>query len=594
MAHRTNSTSARAGLHPLVSLIRKFTQFAGRRGMLALVYIALGAVFESFGLLLLVPLLSLVLGGGTGPAFFRKAMARLFVFLGATSTFGKLAWLMGGFCVLMVIRGVIVTLRERSVMALQIGFIENLRGEIATALAGAGWDKVLRLRHARVLNAMGSDIQRIAMAANYTLHSCVAVAILAAQCVLSFALSPLLALFSFALLIAGAVAMVPVLRRSRAMGSFVGGAQLALLDGTGQFLNGLKLAVSQSLQGGFVREFRATLGELTARQLRYSNRQQIGRNALTTVAAVVGAAVFLVGYGALGLAPSVLLTFLVVIGRMSVPATLIQQGFQQLALGLPAYESIAGLLCELAPGELPEDASNRRPPDGPIVFESVSFQHPQADSDAGHGVIAIDLTLQPGSVLGFAGISGAGKTTFADLLVGLLRPQSGRITVGGRLLDETVLPGWRNTLSYISQDPFLFHDTVRRNLLWARPRASESEMWDALALAGADSIVRAMDGGLDAVVGERGTLVSGGERQRIALARAILRKPTLLVMDEATNAIDVDAERVVVQRVLALRPRPTIVMIAHRAEALALCDRVVRISGGRLTDDGREAAPAAT
>ncbi len=109
-------------------------------------------------------------------------------------------------------------------------------------------------------------------------------------------------------------------------------------------------------------------------------------------------------------------------------------------------------------------------------------------------------------------------------------------------------------------------------------------MWQALSLADADGIVRRMDGGLDAVVGERGTLVSGGERQRIAIARAVLRKPGLLLMDEATSAIDVTGERSLLERLRHTYPRLTIVMIAHRNESLSLCDRIVRMEDGRLID----------
>jgi ATP-binding cassette subfamily C protein len=145
-----------------------------------------------------------------------------------------------------------------------------------------------------------------------------------------------------------------------------------------------------------------------------------------------------------------------------------------------------------------------------------------------------------------------------------------------------VLAGWREGVSYVSQDPFLFHDTVRRNLAWANPRASEAEMWSALALADAETLVRRMDKGLDSLVGERGALVSGGERQRIALARAVLRRPRLLVLDEATNAIDIPTEQVLLERLAALSPAPTIVMIAHRPESLAQCSVVIRLDAGRL------------
>lgn len=181
----------------------------------------------------------------------------------------------------------------------------------------------------------------------------------------------------------------------------------------------------------------------------------------------------------------------------------------------------------------------------------------------------LSLTIAAGELVGIAGPSGAGKTTFADLVVG-----------PGLTLDGAALAAWRDGIGYISQDPFLFHDTVRRNLAWANPQASEQEMWQALA--DADAIVRRMDDGLDTMLGERGTLVSGGERQRLALARAILRKPRLLVLDEATNAIDVQGEHVLLTRRQALKPRLMIVVIAHRPETLMRCGRVIRMEEGRI------------
>jgi ATP-binding cassette subfamily C protein len=585
MATPTDPASARAGGRAFLALVRKIANFAGAKGLLALVYIGLGAVFESVGLILVIPLLAVVTDHGNGQGRLQRAIAEAFGAVGATTPTRQLSLLLGGFGLLMVVRGVVVVVRDRTVNALQIGFAEHLRDEIAVALAHAGWDRVLRLRHARILNILGTDIQRLTMASHSLLQSCIALVILLAQCILSFALSPVLALFSLALLAVGAVAMFPVLRRARDMGRHINLANLSMLDSTTQFLSGLKLALSQDLQEGFLAELRSTMRDTRTHQMRYYSRQSAGRVALTTISAVVGAAVFLVGYTVLGLSAPILIAFLLVVGRMSGPAMMIQQGFQQMAQGLPAFETIEELLHEIARDVPATGPVPRRVLEGAIAFDAVTFQHPHTDEVQSHGVRAIDLVILPGSVVGIAGASGAGKTTMADLLVGLLRPQTGRIAVGALPLDDATLPSWRAQLAYVSQDPFLFHDTVRRNLLWARPDAEESDLWAALTLTGADGVVRRLDGGLDSLVGERGALLSGGERQRIALARALLRRPKLLVMDEATNAIDIDGERALLERIVGMRPRPTIVIIAHRAETLALCDRVVHMRDGRLFDD---------
>ena len=146
---------------------------------------------------------------------------------------------------------------------------------------------------------------------------------------------------------------------------------------------------------------------------------------------------------------------------------------------------------------------------------------------------------------------------------------------------------WRNAVSYVAQDPYLFHDTIRRNLLWAAPEANEAAIWHVLCMVGAENIVRNMSQGLDAVVGERGGLLSGGERQRLCLARAMLRRPHLLVLDEATSAIDIEGENALLDRLLRATPRPTIVMIAHRIESLRHCQRVLLFDRGTVVSEGR-------
>ena len=439
---------------------------------------------------------------------------------------------------------------------------------------------------------MSGDIQRVSTGANFLMQTTVSIVMLTAQCVLAFLLAPALSLVAFALLAVIGLALIPMVRRSQRLGEYVTGANLTLLDSATQFLGGLKLAISQNLQGSFTSEFRETLRGLTERQVDNVRQRTLARLAINLLSSAVGAAILLIGFGWLHVPAALLITLLLIISRMGGPVGQIQQGLQQVALALPAYDKVVELKAELAAvGEPRPRALGAAFPDGAIAFEDVTFLHP-SDGGARGGVESLSLRLEPGQVVGVAGPSGAGKTTLADLLVGLFAPQSGRITVGGRPLAGETLAAWREGVSYVSQDPFLFHDSVRRNLAWADPGASEAQMWAALELMDAASVVRRMELGLDTVVGERGALVSGGERQRIALARAVLRRPRLLILDEATNAIDIPSERVLLGRLVSLAPRPTIVLIAHRPESLALCATVLELQAGKLTRNSERVAMA--
>jgi len=593
----TSQDRIAAGPRQALSLLRDIAGHAGRGGGVTAFFVAASAVLEGAGLALIVPVLGIVTQPTAGTATsgrLERAADHGFALLGVETQIGRLALLMLALGLVVATRAIVFAIRDLRVARLQIGFAEALRLRIAERLAAASWPQLMRLRHARITQLM-AEAQSVGAAASMLLRIAVGAAMLVVLTILVTALAPLLMLVVLALLAVIGVVMLPLVQGAYGLGADMTRGASSLMDTTSQFLGGLKLAIGQNLQPAFLSEFRRTVDQLSARQIAFVRRQALTRAATTLLTTLAAGLLVVAGVGVFHATSATLLGLVVVIVRMTGPATQIYQDLQALARVLPSYASLRTLDAELAalPRAHAHDQTAVQAPEGAIEFRAVTYRHGEGDA-AERGVSALDLVIAPGECIGITGPSGAGKTTFADLLAGLLMPQDGRITVGGAPLTANALGPWRARIAYVAQDAFLFHGSVRGNLAWMAPDAREEAMWQALQIAGAADIVRRMDAGLETIVGERGTLMSGGERQRLALARAVLRAPRVLILDEATSAIDASGERAILARLRALDPRPVIILIAHRAESLALCDRVLIFEDGRVAGAQSPAASCPT
>lgn len=215
-----------------------------------------------------------------------------------------------------------------------------------------------------------------------------------------------------------------------------------------------------------------------------------------------------------------------------------------------------------------------------LTLAGVTYRYPGADAPS---LREIDLHLRRGELVAVVGRSGSGKTTLGDLLLGLLAPESGEICLNGRPV-RALAGELRGMASLVPQHFHVLDDTVRRNVAFGRDDAEidDTRVWRALELACIDARVRALPGGLDAVVKEGGALLSGGERQRLAIARALYDDPDMLVLDEATSALDAATEAEIMETLRALAQERTVVMVTHRLANLAVCDRVCIMREGRL------------
>jgi subfamily B ATP-binding cassette protein MsbA len=253
--------------------------------------------------------------------------------------------------------------------------------------------------------------------------------------------------------------------------------------------------------------------------------------------------------------------------------------------GLAAAESVFHLLDQAAePDEGTRTLERAR---GALRFEKVSFRYPGADRDA---LSEIDLDIEPGELVALVGSSGGGKTTLVNLVPRFFSPTSGRVLLDGVPLSELALGSLRDQLALVSQDIVLFNDTVRANVAFGVTRdVSDEAIWEALRAAALDEVVRALPQGLDAPAGERGARFSGGQRQRLAIARALLKDAPVLLLDEATSALDSHTEREVQNALERTTAGRTTLVIAHRLSTIERADRIVVLEGGRIVEQGRHA-----
>ena len=222
--------------------------------------------------------------------------------------------------------------------------------------------------------------------------------------------------------------------------------------------------------------------------------------------------------------------------------------------------------------------------DATLCAEAISFTYPGKSIPAVRGVT---LCIAKGEAVGIIGSSGSGKTTFVDLLVGLLSPDEGRVLVDGRDINGNRRE-WMDRIAYIPQSVFLLDDTITANVAFGIPshQVDRAKVRESLRLAQLESMIASLPEGEGTLVGQRGARVSGGQRQRIALARALYDRRDLLIMDEATAALDSQTEREVVETVKALRGTATMILIAHRLTTLRYCDRIYELENGRLLRSG--------
>ena len=337
-------------------------------------------------------------------------------------------------------------------------------------------------------------------------------------------------------------------------------------------------------------------------------RSAMGQYVFLTALALVSALALAVVYGVGGvlavrgrLDTGTVVTMALLLGQLYAPLTALASARVDAMTALVSFERVFEVL-DLEPliDEAP-DATTVPPGPVGVTFDDVGFAYPTAekvslasleevatlDTRGGEAVLHhVTLAIEPGSVVALVGSSGAGKSTIAALLPRLYDVDSGSVRIGGIDVRQLTFESLRGAVGMVTQDGHLFHESIRDNLLFAAPEASEDELWAALRDARLEPVVRSLPAGLDTVVGERGYRLSGGERQRLTIARLLLAQPPVVILDEATSSLDSTSEADVQAALDTALAGRTALVIAHRLSTVIAADQILVVEGGRIVQRG--------
>lgn len=544
---------------------------------------------EGLGLLLLMPLLGLV--GVEEPntmpnvsQWFESGLS----LVGVPVTLGSVLTL---YVAITACRTGLQRIQASVKASLVQGFVTAMGVRVYRAITQAEWKFLVTHRTSDFAHVLAVEIEQVGGAASRVMDLIVVLMVSVVYLGVAFHLSAATAV----LVLASAMLLAWTVRgtfgRSRAMGVRSTAARRELHAAISEHMAGLKAAKAHGIEGrqtqmfvDIARNMHDMALESSSGQVDLQQRLELGSTVL--IAVIVYTALQILNVPA---APMLVLLF--TFSRL-MPRMIAAYGrIQWLGGVLPIFEHVQTFEQEVDAFAEARHASVATPvadaipsPDAAIVFDDVTFAYLGRSIEP--AIKGLTLRIEPGRTTAIVGPSGAGKSSVADLLTGLLTPTSGRILVGGKPLVGAQLTAWRGHISYVPQDTYLLHDSVRANLLWACPTATDEDLWHALRLASAERFVAQLPNGLDTIIGERGVLLSGGERQRLSLARALVRRPGVLVLDEATSSLDSENERRIQLAVEELHRQMTIVIITHRLSTIQHADRIHVLELGRLIESG--------
>jgi ABC-type multidrug transport system fused ATPase/permease subunit len=573
----------------LLFFIKQINAFAGRRLYLNLIAMTLISLIEGVGIFLLIPLISLtgiINVNNTNDSIPLSFLSNLFHDLSQNVS---LIIILSSYILLIIGQGVFQRHQIILNVKIQQSYSLFLKENTYKSLLQANWGFFLKNRKSDLINIMTTEIGRVSGGIQMFLQFLSALVFSFIQLILAFWLSPQL---TISILLFG-ILLIFFSRRFINKSSDLGKETVELsktfLAGITDHLNGIKEIKSNNLEDYHFRWFNRTSRVMEENVVKIIRLRSFSQLLNKVVSAILLAAFVFFSLKMFQAQPAQLMLIMVIFSRLWPRISGIQSSLEQLGTVLPSFKVLIDLQNECtAAKELDGESLRLIQPliiNKAIECNDVAFRYNSQQER--FALKDVDLQIKANQMTAVVGRSGAGKSTLVDLLMGLNKPEQGKVLIDGKMLTSENLLSLRRSLSYVPQDPFLFNSTIKENLLIIDPNATEEQIWEALEFASAAEFVKKLPKKLETLIGDRGVKLSGGERQRLVLARAILRNPSILILDEATSSLDTENESKIQEAIEKLKGKMTIIVIAHRLSTIQNADQVIVLDQGRIIQQGQ-------
>ncbi len=566
-----------------IEYIKALLGFKPKNITVALTLMVFISLTEGIGLLLLVPLLQLVGLDVQQDALGQIAgfIASAFSYIGIEPT---LAAVLIIYVIIISLNALLSRLQMLKSSEIEYEFAAHIRKGLFAAITQSNWLFFMSKRSSDFAHALTYEIERITTGTGFFISLIASSIVLAVYIIFALEISGIITGLIFLI---GIVLLLLLKRRTQSAGE--SGEELSdtskdIYSSTLKQMDGMKTIKSFGMEDKNIELFNREADYVSESYMSAIKSYADVRFLFDVGSVVVLSLIVFILIEIMAIPTAELLILLFLFVRMIPSFSMIQLSYQYFINMLPAFGTVVDLENQCKKAAEPKLSGNNIEFNEKIVFKDVNFDYGKKHKS--FSLKDINLTIEAGKTTAIAGLSGAGKSTIADMVMELITPRSGSIIVDDMPLKYENLPGWRNQIGYVAQDTFLFNDTVRNNLLFADPEASDEDILEVLKQASADELVSKLPEGLDTLIGDRGVRLSGGEKQRLALSRALIRKPSLLILDEATSNLDSKNEKNILNALEKLHGNLTMLIIAHRLSTIRNADKIYFIEEGNIVESG--------